>query len=205
MNIHFYENDLPDGLDLGNIVAVDTETTGLRPIRDRLCLVQLSKGDGECHLVRMARDHHPSQSPNLIALLEDSDVMKIFHFARFDVAMMLNHLGALAAPLYCTKIASKIVRTYADRHGLKDICKELLGIEISKQEQLSYWGADELSQAQLKYAATDVLYLHQLKAILDERLEREERIGLAYECFQHIPTRAYLDLTYGEEFDIFAH
>ncbi len=204
MNIHFHQNDLPDGLNLGPIVAIDTETMGLRPNRDRLCLVQISAGDGECHLVHIPKDHDQN-SPNLEALLTDHDVTKIFHFARFDVAALLAHFDVMTTSIYCTKIASKLVRTYADRHGLKDICKELLGIEVNKSEQLSDWGAETLSKEQLKYAATDVLYLHQLKAVLDERLEREGRMEYAEDCFNFIPTRAFMDLTSGPDFDIFAH
>lgn len=205
MKIHLHQGDLPADLDFGNFVAIDTETMGLNPLRDRLCLVQLSMGDGECHLVKINRDHQPSDSPNLIGLLQDPQVTKIFHFARFDVAMLLSYFGVLTTPIYCTKIASKLVRTYTDRHGLKDLLKELLGVEISKQEQTSYWGADELSQEQLKYAATDVLYLHRLKLVLDDRLEREGRTDLAAQCFDYLPTRAYLDLTCSSEFDVFAH
>lgn len=204
MNIHFHLNDLPDNLNLGPVVAVDTEAMGLKPTRDRLCLVQLSAGDGECHLVQISLDHD-GHSPNLVALLTDPEVIKIFHFARFDVAALLNHFSIMTAPIYCTKIASKLVRTYADRHGLKDICKELLGIEVNKHEQLSDWGAETLSKEQLQYAATDVLHLHKLMLVLDGMLEREGRTELAEECFNFISTRAYLDLTSGYEFDIFAH
>lgn len=204
MNIHFHQNDLPDNLNLGPVVAVDTEAMGLKPTRDRLCLVQLSAGDGECHLVQISLDHD-GHSPNLVALLTDPEVTKIFHFARFDVTALLNHFSIMTAPVYCTKIASKLVRTYADRHGLKDICKELLGIEVNKHEQLSDWGAETLSKEQLQYAATDVLHLHKLMLVLDGMLEREGRTELAEECFNFISTRAYLDLTSGYEFDIFAH
>ncbi|WP_010298314.1 ribonuclease D [Candidatus Odyssella thessalonicensis] len=204
MKIFFYKNDLPADLDLGQSVAIDTETMGLKPSRDRLCLVQLSSGDGNCHLVQMdpTGEVYPE---NLIALLSDDTVEKIFHYARFDVAVLMHTFGISLSNIYCTKIASKLVRTYTDRHGLKELCKELLGVEISKQEQSSYWGADDLSEDQKKYAATDVLYLHQLKKILDVRLEKEGRLELAQECFHFILTRAYLDLLAGEDFDIFSH
>lgn len=205
MKIHLHQGDLPDNLDYGNLVAIDTETMGLNPLRDRLCLVQLSMGDGECHLVQIGRDHQPSDSPNLRALLEDQEITKIFHYARFDIAVLFSYFGVMTTPIYCTKIVSKLVRTYTDRHGLKDLCKELLGVEISKQEQTSYWGADELSQEQLKYAATDVLYLHRLMLVLEDRLEREDRAELAQQCFDYLPTRAYLDLTCSPEFDVFSH
>ena len=204
MKIEFHKNDLPTGLDLGKSVAIDTETMGLKPNRDRLCLVQLSAGDGVCHLVQIdpTGEVYPE---NLIMLLSDDSVEKLFHFARFDVAILMHTFGITMSNIYCTKIASKLVRTYTDRHGLKELCKELLGIEISKQEQTSYWGADDLSEDQKKYAATDVLHLHKLKAILDDRLEREGRTELAQECYNFILTRAYLDLLAGDEFDIFAH
>ncbi|AIK95964.1 ribonuclease D [Candidatus Odyssella acanthamoebae] len=204
MKIQFHKNDLPADLDLGKIVAIDTETMGLKPARDRLCLVQLSAGDGVCHLVQIdsTGEVYPE---NMIALLNDDSVQKLFHYARFDVAVLLHTFGVSLANIYCTKIASKLVRTYTDKHGLKELCKELLSVEISKQEQSSYWGADELTEEQKKYAATDVLYLHKLKDILDERLEKEGRTELAQECFSFILTRAYLDLLAGEEFDIFSH
>jgi len=200
---HLYRQDLPDGLDLGPAVAIDCETMGLNPHRDRLCLVQLSAGDGDAHLVQIA----PGQStaPNLAALLQDPDVLKLFHFGRFDIAAMYNAFGALAAPVYCTKIASKLVRTYTDRHGLKYLLQDLLGIDISKQQQSSDWGAAELSAAQLDYAASDVLYLHRLRAALDQRLARENRTDLAQACFDFLPTRARLDLAGWAEIDIFAH
>lgn len=204
MNIHLHINDLPDDLDLGEIVAVDTETMGLKPSRDRLCLVQLSAGDGECHLVKITRDHD-GHSPNLVRLLTNPDVLKIFHFARFDVAALMHHFSVMTFPIYCTKIASKLVRTYVDRHGLKDLCKDLLGIEVNKHEQLSDWGADTHSESQLNYAATDVLHLHKLKLILDGLLEREGRVDLAQECFQFLPSRSYMDLLCGYDCDIFAH
>ncbi len=204
MKIEFHKHDLPAGLDLGKSVAIDTETMGLKPSRDRLCLVQLSSGDGVCHLVQIdpTGEVYPE---NLIALLSDDSVEKLFHFARFDVAILMHTFGISMMNIYCTKIASKLVRTYTDKHGLKELCKELAGIEISKQEQTSYWGADNLTEDQKKYAATDVLHLHKLKEVLDVRLEREGRTELAQECFSFVLTRAYLDLLAGDEFDIFAH
>ncbi|WP_052046227.1 ribonuclease D [Candidatus Paracaedibacter symbiosus] len=203
-SLYLHHNDLPDGLELGKFVAIDTETMGLVHGRDRLCLVQLSAGDGVCHLVQIQKGEKES-APNLKKLLTDPEVTKIFHFARFDVAALYQHFNVLTEPIYCTKIASKLVRTYTDRHGLKELCKELLGVDISKQEQTSDWGAPSLRDEQLKYAASDVLYLHQLKAILDQRLLREERTDLAKKCFNFLPTRAMIDLMSGEEFDIFHH
>ncbi len=203
MGIHFYQGDLPDGLELGDMVAVDSETMGLDPHRDRLCLVQLSPGDGECYLVQIAQGQ--SEAPNLSRLLADPAVLKIFHFARFDVAVIQQYLGVTCKPIYCTKIASKLVRTYTDRHGLKDLCKELLAIDISKQQQSSDWGAGELSDAQKTYAASDVLYLHRLREKLQDMLAREGRSHLAQACFEFIPTRAELDLAGWPETDIFAH
>ena len=200
---HLYQGDLPDGLDLGNIVAIDCETMGLIPHRDRLCVVQLSGGDGNAHLVQIAKGQ--TEAPNLCKLLEDPDVLKLFHFGRFDIAAMLNAFGATTAPVYCTKIASKLVRTYTDRHGLKNLLQELLGVDISKLQQMSDWGASELTNAQLEYAASDVLYLHQLREKLNERLEREGRTALAQACFDFLPTRAKLDLAGWPEQDIFAH
>ena len=200
---HFHRNDLPDGLDLGPVVAIDCETMGLNPHRDRLCVVQLSGGDGEARIVQIAQGQ--DSAPNLEALLENPDVLKLFHFGRFDIAAMYNAFGALAAPVYCTKIASKLIRTYTDRHGLKYLLQELLGIDISKQQQSSDWGAPELTDAQLDYAASDVLYLHQLREKLDERLAREGRTDLAQACFGFLPTRAKLDLAGWPEIDIFAH
>lgn len=200
---HLYKGDLPDGLDLGNIVAIDCETMGLNPHRDRLCVVQLSGGDGNAHLVQVAKGQ--TEAPNLCKLLEDPDVLKLFHFGRFDIAAMLNAFGAITAPVYCTKIASKLVRTYTDRHGLKNLLQELLGVDISKLQQMSDWGASELTNAQLEYAASDVLYLHQLREKLNERLEREGRTELAQTCFDFLPTRAKLDLAGWPEQDIFAH
>ena len=203
LTIHLHQGDLPAGLELGPLVAIDSETMGLLPLRDRLCLVQLSAGDGVCHLVRFAGRRY--EAPNLVRLLSDAAVVKLFHFARFDIAVMRQYLGVLTRPVYCTKIASRLVRTYTDRHGLKDLCRELLGVDLSKQQQSSDWGAATLSDAQLDYAASDVLYLHQLKARLDQMLEREGRTGLAQTCFSFLPARAALDLAGWAEEDIFAH
>ena len=200
---HLYQNDLPDGLDLGPVVAIDCETMGLHPHRDRLCLVQLSGGDGNAHMVQVAKGQ--TSAPNLAALLENPDVLKLFHFGRFDIAAMYNAFGALAAPVYCTKIASKLIRTYTDRHGLRYLLQELLSVDISKQQQTSDWGAPKLSDAQLDYAASDVLYLHRLREALNVRLEREGRMDLAANCFEFLPTRARLDLAGWPETDIFAH
>lgn len=200
---HLYQNDLPDGLDLGPVVAIDCETMGLHPHRDRLCVVQLSGGDGHAHLVQVAKGQ--TSAPNLARLLENPDVLKLFHFGRFDIAAMYNAFGALAAPVYCTKIASKLIRTYTDRHGLKYLLQELLNVDISKQQQSSDWGADTLSAAQLDYAASDVLYLHRLREELNARLVREGRMYLAQGCFDFLPQRALLDLAGWPEIDIFAH
>ncbi|RMF13060.1 MAG: ribonuclease D [Alphaproteobacteria bacterium] len=203
MAIHLHEGDLPEGMDFGDSVAVDTETMGLRPYRDRLCLVQLSAGDGDAHLVRfMPGEYH---APRLVALLEDPAVVKIFHYGRFDIAMLRRWLGARTAPVWCTKIASKLTRTYTDRHGLKDLCRHLLGIELSKEQQSSDWGAPVLAPEQQAYAAADVLYLHDLKARLEQLLEREGRSQLAQAAFDFLPWRAELDLLAGEEEDLFAH
>ena len=198
-----HHNDLPDGLDLGKLVAVDTETMGLNVTRDRLCLAQLSAGDETCHLVQFAAGGYGA--PNLKRLFGDSSVVKLFHFARFDLAMIQRHLGVACQPAYCTKIASKLARTYTDRHSLRDLCRELLGVDLSKQQQSSDWGAAELSDEQLRYAASDVLYLHRLKAILDDMLEREGRRDLAQACFDFLPARAALDLAGWNDVDIFAH
>ncbi|MDA5556856.1 ribonuclease D [Shimia sp. MMG029] len=198
-----YQNDLPDGLDLGPIVAIDCETMGLNPHRDRLCVIQMSGGDGNAHLVQVAKGQ--TSAPNLQKMLEDPNVLKLFHFGRFDIAAMYNAFGALTAPVYCTKIASKLVRTYTDRHGLKNLLQELLGVDISKQQQMSDWGAETLSEAQLDYAASDVLYLHALREKLNERLAREGRTEMAQACFDFLPTRAKLDLAGWPEQDIFAH
>lgn len=203
MTTHFHEGDLPAGLDLGPAVAIDSETMGLRFRRDPLCVVQLSSGDGHAHVVRLNRPTY--DCPNLKALLADEQVLKLFHFGRFDIAMFALHLGVVARPVYCTKIASRIARTYTDKHGLKDVTKELLGIEISKTQQSSDWGAKTLSPEQLAYAASDVLHLHALKAKLDVMLEREGRAGLAQACFDFLPDRARLDLAGWEDVDIFAH
>jgi len=203
MKIHLHHGDLPDGLGLGKLVAIDTETLGLNPFRDRLCLAQLSAGDGVCHAVQfVAKDY---AAPNLKRLLADPSVTKLFHFARFDVAMFRRYLGVVCAPIYCTKIASKLVRTYTDRHGLKDLVRELLNIELSKEQQSSDWGATELSEKQLAYAASDVAHLHALKKTLDAMLAREGRTVLAKACFDFLPVRAELDLAGWEEVDIFAH
>jgi ribonuclease D len=203
MKIHLHQGDLPNGLDLGKLVAIDTETLGLNPHRDRLCLAQLSAGDGVCHAVQFKAGQYAA--PNLKRLLGDPSVTKLFHFARFDIAMFRRYLNQVCAPVYCTKIASKLVRTYTDRHGLKDLVRELLNIDLSKEQQSSDWGADELSEKQLAYAANDVAYLHQLKAALDAMLAREGRTQLAKACFDFLPTRAELDLAGWEETDIFAH
>jgi ribonuclease D len=200
---HLYQNDLPDGLDLGPVVAIDCETMGLHPHRDRLCVVQLSGGDGHAHLVQVAKGQ--TRAPNLARLLENPDVLKLLHFGRFDIAAMHNAFGALAAPVYCTKIASKLIRTYTDRHGLKYLLQELLNIDISKQQQSSDWGAESLSAAQLEYAASDVLYLHRLREELNARLIREGRMELAQACFDFLPQRSLLDLAGWPEIDIFAH
>ncbi|WP_374271910.1 ribonuclease D [Paenirhodobacter enshiensis] len=204
MSIHLHMNDLPEGLSLGPIVAIDTETMGLDPRRDRLCLVQLSAGDGHAHLVKIARGQ--TEAPNLCRLLADPATEKLFHFARFDVAMLYRTFGVLTAPVFCTKIASKMVRTFTDRHGLKYLLHDLVGVDISKQQQTSDWGAETLSQAQMEYAASDVLYLHKARAALVERLAREGRTDLAQACFDFLPARAQLDLMGWEEpNDIFHH
>jgi ribonuclease D len=203
MKIQLHKNDLPDGLSLGPLVAIDTETMGLNPQRDRLCLAQLSAGDGVCHAVQFAQGAY--DAPNLKRLLTDSGTVKLFHYARFDIAMFRRWLGVDCRPIYCTKIASKLVRTYTDRHGLKDLVRELLGAEISKEQQSSDWGASDLSEKQLAYAANDVAYLHQLKTVLDTMLAREGRTALAQACFDFLPHRAALDLAGWESTDIFAH
>lgn len=203
MAIHFHEGDLPDGLSFGDSVAVDSETMGLNPHRDRLCIVQLSAGDGEAHLVRFQQDEYVA--PNLKKLMTDPGVLKIFHYARFDIAVMKHYLGVDTFPLYCTKIASKLVRTYTDRHGLKDLCTELAGIVLDKQQQSSDWGADEISEAQMRYAASDVLHLHVLKARLDDMLAREGRTETAAAAFRFLPTRADMDLAGFDAVDIFSH
>lgn len=202
-NITLHKNDLPAGLDFGASVAIDTETLGLKPHRDRLCVVQLSAGDGNAHLVQF--DGTDYTAPNLKALLSAPDVLKIFHYARFDVAVLARYLGVAVAPLYCTKIASKLVRTYTDRHGLKDLVSEVLGIELSKQQQSSDWAADKLSDQQKAYAASDVLHLHALKSRLDQMLARDGRRDLAEAAFRFLPTRAAMDLAGFEDMDIFSH
>ena len=203
MTVFLHEGDLPAGLDLGPEVAIDSETMGLRFRRDPLCVVQLSAGDGDAHVVRLNRPAY--DCPNLKRLLVDPTVLKLFHFGRFDIGMFQLHLGVETRPVYCTKIASKLARTYTDRHGLKDVVRELAGVDLSKAQQSSDWGAAELSQAQLDYAAADVLYLHAVKARLDEMLAREGRTELARKCFDFLPTRSALDLAGWEEMDIFAH
>jgi len=203
MSNHLYQNDLPDGLNLGSIVAIDCETMGLNPHRDRLCLVQMSGGDGNAHMVQISQDQ--TEAPNLCRMLADPDVVKLFHFGRFDIAVLMHRFGVRMSPVWCTKIASKLVRTYTDRHGLKNLLDELLGVDISKYQQSSDWGAATLSQAQLDYAASDVLHLHRLKAELEKRLEREGRSSLAQAAFEFLPARAELDLAGWPDHDIFAH
>ncbi|MFC4725633.1 ribonuclease D [Glycocaulis abyssi] len=203
MTIHFHKVDLPAGLDLGKRVAIDTETLGLSLVRDPLCLVQLSAGDGDAHIVQLDRTSY--DCPNLKALLADEGVEKILHFARFDVAMIARDLGVTLRPVFCTKIASKLARTYTDRHGLKDVAREIAGVELSKQQQSSDWGAGDISEAQLKYAADDVLYLHQIRDGLEAMLIREGRLEMARACFSFLPTRAALDLAGWADADIFAH
>jgi ribonuclease D len=203
MPINLHQQDLPEGLDLGPVVAVDTEAMGLNPQRDRLCLVQLATGTGECHLVQFRRPEY--RAANLCRVLGDPEVEKLFHFARYDLAVIRQYLGVLCRPVYCTKIASKLARTYTDRHGLKDLSQELLGIELSKQMQSSDWGASELSEAQLSYAAGDVLHLHEIRRILDRMLAREGRQALAAACFAFLPERAELDLAGWANQDIFAY
>ncbi|WP_109465402.1 ribonuclease D [Albibacillus kandeliae] len=200
---HLYQNDLPDGLKLGPVVAIDCETMGLNPWRDRLCVIQMSDGDGNAHIIQVAKGQ--TEAPNLCKLLTDPNTLKLFHFGRFDIAAMYHAFGALAAPVYCTKIASRLVRTYTDRHGLKNLTQELIGLDISKQQQMSDWGSETLTDAQLEYAASDVLHLHKLKDRLDEMLAREGRTELAQSCFDFLPTRARLDLAGWPEIDIFAH
>lgn len=203
MTVHFHKNDLPAGIDFGTSVAVDTETQGLSLVRDKLCLVQLSAGDNDAHIVQVNRDTF--DCPNLKALLADDKVTKIFHFARFDLAIIKRDLGIVCTPVFCTKVASGLVRTYTDRHGLKDLCRELIGVELSKHQQSSDWASDELSEAQLAYAASDVLYLHQLKNVLTGRLLRESRMDMAQACFEFLPTRSDLDLAGWDDVDIFSH
>ncbi|MCZ0811350.1 MAG: ribonuclease D [Pseudomonadota bacterium] len=203
MTNYLYKNDLPADLDLGPVVAIDCETMGLNPHRDRLCVVQMSGGDGNAHMIQIGKGQ--TGAPNLAAMLENPDILKLFHFGRFDIAAMYNAFGALAAPVYCTKIASKLVRTYTDRHGLKNLLQELLSVDVSKVQQSSDWGAPELTEAQLDYAASDVLYLHRLRDELDRMLAREGRVEMAQACFDFLPARARLDLAGWPEIDIFAH
>ena len=203
MAVTLHRGDLPADLDFGASVAVDTETMGLNPERDQLCVVQLSAGDGNAHVVQLDRGTY--NAPNLRALMADQNVLKIFHFARFDVAMLQRYLGVVTSPVYCTKVASRLVRTYTDRHGLKDLVKELANVDLSKQQQSSDWGARDLTEAQLAYAASDVLYLHEVKSVLDGMLAREGRMELAKACFAFLPVRAALDLAGWPEEDIFAH
>lgn len=204
MAIHLYQQDLPDGLTLGPVVAIDTETMGLDPRRDRLCVVQLSSGDGNAHLVQIALGQ--TRAPNLERLLADPSVLKLFHFGRFDIAALKRAFGVTTAPVWCTKIASKLIRTFTDRHGLKYLLADLVGVDVSKQQQTSDWGAAELTEAQKEYAASDVLYLHQLKAELEARLSREGRLDLAQRCFAFLPTRAEMDLLgWDDANDIFTH
>ena len=204
MAIHLHINDLPPGLAFGDSVAIDSEAMGLQPHRDRLCVVQMSRGDGDCHMVHFPPPGDYS-APNLKAILGDPNLLKMFHFARFDVAILEHYLGVACKPVYCTKIASKLARTYTDRHGLKDLCRELLGIDMSKQQQSSDWGAAELTSEQQTYAASDVLHLHEIKTILDAMLVREGRTELAQACFDFLPHRARLDLIGWDEVDIFHH
>ncbi len=203
MTNYLYQNDLPDDLDLGGVVAIDSETMGLFPHRDRLCVIQLSSGDGNAHLVQISQNQ--SEAPNLCKMLADPEVLKLFHFGRFDIAVMLNRFGVVTAPVYCTKIASKLARTYTDRHGLKNLLQELMKVDISKQQQSSDWGAKVLTKAQIEYAASDVLYLHRLMDILNERLVREGRMEMAKACFDFLPHRAALDLSGWPDVDIFSH
>lgn len=200
---YLYKGDLPDDLNMGPVVAIDCETMGLNPHRDRLCLIQMSGGDGNVHLVQVEKGQ--TEAPNLCRMLTDPEVLKLFHFGRFDIAALYHAFGALAAPVYCTKIASKMTRTFTDRHGLKYLLQDLVGVDISKQQQQSDWGAENLSDAQLDYAASDVLYLHRLKEALDDMLAREGRTELAQSCFDFLPARARLDLEGWPEIDIFAH
>lgn len=203
MTNFLHKGDLPDTLILGPEVAIDCETMGLHPHRDRLCVVQLSDGNGDAHLVQIAQDQ--KTAPNLCAMLANPDQLKLFHFGRFDIAALQNRFGTVTSPVYCTKIASKLVRTYTDRHGLKNLLQELLNVDVSKQQQSSDWGADNLTDAQISYAASDVLYLHQLKTELDRMLTRENRMDIAQACFSFLPHRAALDLAGWPEIDIFSH
>ena len=203
MVIELHRGDLPDNVDFGASVAIDTETQGLNTLRDRLCVVQLSAGDGVCHLVHFPTPEY--DAPNLRRLIDDTSVLKLFHFARFDIAALNHYIGTDCRPVYCTKIASRLTRTYTDRHGLRELCREFLGVDLSKEQQSSDWAAPELSQAQMEYAAADVLYLHRLKEALDGRLEREGRTAFAQAAFDFLPTRAAMDIAGFEAEDIFAH
>ncbi|WP_414472490.1 ribonuclease D [Microvirga sp. M2] len=203
MTTRFHRGDLPADYQPGAAIAIDTETLGLNPHRDRLCVVQISKGDGNADVVQILKDGPAPET--LIRILADESVLKIFHFARFDLAVLFHAFGVMPRPVYCTKVASRLVRTYTDRHGLKDLVREFLGVELSKQQQSSDWGGDTLTPAQLDYAASDVLHLHALKEKLDQRLERENRLGIAHQCFSFLPTRAQLDLLGWPDADIFAH
>jgi ribonuclease D len=203
MTVRYHREDLPADYDAGASIAVDTETLGLNPLRDRLCVVQISKGDGHADVVQIRKGQ--ALPVNLARVMGDAGVLKIFHFARFDLAVLFHALQVMPGPVYCTKIASKLTRTYTDRHGLKDLARELIGVDLSKQQQSSDWAAEELTQAQLEYAASDVLYLHALKTRLDAMLEREDRTAMAQACFNFLPTRAQLDLAGWPETDIFAH
>ncbi|MEM6439321.1 MAG: ribonuclease D [Pseudomonadota bacterium] len=207
MTLHVHERDLPDGADLGPVVAIDTEAMGLGLHRDRLCVIQLSAGDGDAHVVRIPLDAPTGAeaAPNIARMLANPAVLKLFHYGRFDIAVLANRLQTVARPVWCTKIASKLVRTYTDRHGLKNLCSELLGVDLSKQQQSSDWGAEVLTPQQVEYAASDVLHLHRLREALLERLERENRLEIAARCFDFLPDRALLDLAGWEEMDIFAH
>jgi ribonuclease D len=203
VTIRLHKGDLPDLSNYYDSVAIDTETLGLNPLRDRLCVVQLSPGDGTADVIQIEKGQR--EAPNLVKLLSDQNMTKIFHFARFDIAVLYHYLGVMTTPVYCTKIASKLTRTYTDRHGLKDLCRELLGVDLSKQQQSSDWAAETLTPAQQEYAASDVLYLHDLRSHLNKRLQREEREAEAKACFEFLPTRAKLDLMGWSEQDIFSH
>lgn len=203
MTNHLYQGDLPNNLNLGPIIAIDTETMGLNPNRDRLCLVQISSGDGNAHLIQISPDQ--KLAPNLCVILDDPDILKIFHFGRFDIAVLLNRFNILCNSVYCTKIASKLVRTFTDRHGLKNILQDLISVDVSKHQQSSDWGSPVLTQAQIDYAASDVLYLHKIKEELDIRLHRENREGIAQACFDFLPKRAQLDILGWPDHDIFSH
>ena len=203
MVVELHKGDLPSDLDFGNSVAIDTETLGLNTLRDRLCVVQLSSGDGDCHIVQLQANDYTA--PHLRQLLNDQSVLKLFHFGRFDIAALIYYLCTDCQPVYCTKIASRLTRTYTDRHGLRDLCRELLGVDLSKEQQTSDWGAPELTEAQLEYAANDVRYLHRLKELLDAKLKREGRMRIAQAAYEFLPIRAAMDIAGFEDVDIFAH